>query len=156
MWLIVYIIFVIADIITFIVPKRISKIEIYTSTIFALLYGISVDEVLDLHLNLYGYFKKGFQWDGFIGSFMYFIPVSVLFLNYFPIEKQLKRQILYIFVWVIISIGFEWFTVQTKYLYYREWKLWYSAVMYPFIYLILLGNWKLVRKLIELNRITGK
>ncbi|MBS4172139.1 hypothetical protein [Bacillus sp. FJAT-49736] len=147
MWILIYIIFIIADIAVFLVPKKLSKSEFYTTSIFAVLFGISVDEVLDLHLNLYGYFKHGFQWQGFIGSFLYFIPTSFFFLNFFPEKKSWKYKVLYFLVWVIFSLCFEWCCLQTSFLYYNGWKLLYSALVYPIIFLCLIGNLKLFRKL---------
>ncbi|MBM7693716.1 hypothetical protein JOC77_003160 [Peribacillus deserti] len=68
MWILVYIFFVILIAIAYFVPKNIKKNEIYSTSIFAILFGFISDEVLDLHLNLYGYFNHGFQWQGFFYS----------------------------------------------------------------------------------------
>ncbi|MGV3464514.1 MAG: hypothetical protein ACO1OT_04385 [Heyndrickxia sp.] len=147
MWVLIYIIFIIADIAVFFTPKRLNKTELYTTSIFAVLFGITVDEVLDLHLNLYGYFKHGFQWQGFIGSFLYFIPTSFFFLNFFPGKKSIWHKVFYILLWEIFSLCFEWCCLHTAFLYYNKWRLSYSAIVYPIIFLCLIGNLKLFRKL---------
>ncbi|WP_051348396.1 hypothetical protein [Peribacillus kribbensis] len=147
MWILVYIFFIILIAVAYFVPKNLTKSELYTTSIFAVMYGLMTDEVLDLHYNLYGYFKHGFQWQGFLSSFMYFIPVSILFLNFFPVAGSTLKKIKYIIMWAIFSVVFEWLILQTAYLYYNGWKLWYSALLYPFIFLILFTNLKLFRKL---------
>ncbi|MBM7694324.1 putative neutral ceramidase superfamily lipid hydrolase [Peribacillus deserti] len=147
MWILVYIFFIILNAIAYFVPKNIKKSEIYSTSIFAILFGFITDEVLNLHLNLYGYFNHGFQWQGFFSSFMYFIPINNLFLNYFPVKKGPLIKAKYIVIWTLFSVLFEWLILQTEYLYYNGWKLWYSALLYPFIFLILYINLIVVRKL---------
>jgi hypothetical protein len=148
-WILVFISFGIFCIVAFLIPKRLSKIEIYATSFFAFSYGMTVDAVLNLHYDLYGYFNKGFDWLGLLAIFMYFPSVNILFLNLFPFRDRLYKKIFYIIGWSVFSITFEWFCLHTKYLYYHGWKLWYSAMCYPIIFLVLLINLKLVRKLIQ-------
>lgn len=75
------------------------KIEIYTTSLFALVFGINVDLVLVFKYHLYGYFGKGFQWLGFVGEFLYFIPVSILFLNYYPFNGTNQKKLLNLLAW---------------------------------------------------------
>ncbi|PLT28693.1 CBO0543 family protein [Peribacillus deserti] len=152
MWTLVYIFFIILNAIAYFVPKNLKKSERYSTSIFAIMFGFITDEVLSLHLNLYGYFNQGFQWQGFLSSFMYFIPINILFLNYFPVNKGILIRAKYIFFWTFFSVLFEWLILQTEYLYYNGWKLWYSAMLYPFIFLILYMNLIVVRKLINIEK----
>jgi hypothetical protein len=146
-WKLVYLSFVIFNISAFLIPKKLSKIEIYATSFFAFTYGVTVDMILDLHYNLYGYFEEGFQWLGLLAIFMYFPSISVLFLNFYPLKSNKRKKGLYILGWALFSIAFEWFCLQTKFYYYNEWKLWYSAMAYPIIFTTLLLNLKLVRRL---------
>ncbi|WP_420489936.1 CBO0543 family protein [Neobacillus vireti] len=149
MWILVFILFGIFNVVAFLIPKRLSKIEIYATSFFAYSYGITTDIILDLHYHLYGYFGKGFQWLSLIAIFMYFPAVSIIFLNLYPSNGNFAKKVLNIIYWTVFSIAFEWFTVHTKFFYYNEWKLWYSAFCYPIIFSVLLINLKLVRKLLE-------
>lgn len=137
------------SIIAYFVPKKLSKIENYATSFFAYAYGATVDIILDLHYDLYGYFEKGFQWLGLFSIFLYFPSISVLFLNFYPVKSHAPKKIIYILCWTVFSIAFEWFCLYTKFLYYNGWKLWYSAAMYPFIFLSLIINLKIVRKLLK-------
>ena len=147
MWVLIYITFIIFNILAFYIPKRISKIEIYSTCFFAYAYGITTDLVLDVHYHLYGYFESGFQWLGLLGIILCFPSISLLFLNYYPFEKMILQKIIYILCWSIFSIIFEWICLQTEYFYYNGWKLWYSGVLYPIIFIVLVINMRLVRKI---------
>jgi hypothetical protein len=146
-WILIYIIFILFNIIAFCIPKRISKIEIYSTCFFAYAYGLTTDLVLDIHYHLYGYFDKGFQWLGFLGIILYFPSISLLFLNYYPLERKIFKKIIYILCWSIFSIIFEWICLQTEYFYYNGWKLWYSGALYPIIFIVLVINMRFVRKI---------
>ncbi|GAB1807639.1 hypothetical protein PMEGAPR236_27310 [Priestia megaterium] len=50
--IIVYIFFITLNFISYFVPKRLYKIEIYSTTLFALLFGVIADLILDLHYKL--------------------------------------------------------------------------------------------------------
>lgn len=149
MWKLVYLSFGIFNIVALLIPKKLSKIEIYATSFFAFTYGVTVDMILDLHYELYGYFKEGFQWLGLLAIFLYFPSISVLFLNLCPLNSKIPKKILYILGWTIFSVAFEWFCLQTKFYYNNGWKLWYSAIAYPVIFSILLLNLKVVRSLIN-------
>jgi hypothetical protein len=141
--------FLLLNIVSFSVPKNLSKIEIYATSFFAYAFGFTTDVVFDLHYHLYGYFHPGFQWLTLLAIIMYFPSISFLFLNFFPIHKRMLSKITYILVWTAFSTGFEWLTLQTEFFYYNGWKLWYSAILYPFIFLALISNLKLVRGHLE-------
>lgn len=145
---VVFIFFTIFNLLSFFVPKKLTPIEIYSTSCFAYAYGITIDIILDLHYNLYGYFQKGFQWLSLLAIIMYFPSVSFLFLNFYPFIKSLGMKLSYVLSWTIFSIVFEWFTVKTDFFYYNGWRLLYSAMVYPVIFLILLMNLKVVRKLL--------
>jgi hypothetical protein len=153
MWiLVIFIFFIILDFIAFFVPKRLSSIELYTTNLFALVFGINVDMVLNFKYHLYGYFGKGFQWLGFVGEFLYFIPVSVLFLNYYPFKGTNQNKLLYILAWSLISVIIEYLIEKTHFFNYTGWKLWYSACLYPFIFLILVSHLRIVKNLINSSK----
>jgi len=147
MWKLIFLFFGIFNIAAFFIPKKLNKIENYATTFFAYSYGVTTDMILDLHYDLYGYFEKGFQWLGFLALLLYFPSISVLFVNLYPLKSKVLKKILYILGWTVFSVAFEWLCLYSKFLYYNGWKLWYSAFLYPIIFLILLFNLKLVRKL---------
>lgn len=129
--------------------KNLTKIEIYSSCFFALFYGKTVDEILDLKKNLYGYVGKGVQYFGILSQLIIFPTVNLLFLKYFPFKKRNLTKLYYILGWTLFSIIFERVSLKTRFFYYNKWKSWYSLVLYPFIFLSLVANFKLIRYLIN-------
>lgn len=99
-------------------PKRLTKVEIYATSFFALFYGKTVDEILDLKKNFYGYFGKGLQYLGLVMQVLIYPTVNLLFLNYFPHRKKLPNKILYILGWSVFSLLFEQLARKTKFFYY--------------------------------------
>lgn len=147
MWILVFVFFTFLILYAFYMRKRLTKMEIYATTVFALLFGLTTDVVLDLHYNIYGYFDKGFQWKKLLAVFMYFPATNLLFLNFYPFNKSVLKKLLYLLIWASFSVTFEWLSVQTYFFYYNGWKLWYSGLLYPFIFLILLINLKLIQRI---------
>ena len=131
-------------------PKNLSKIEIYATSFFALFYGKTVDEILDVKKNWYGFFKTGVQYMGVLSQIVIYPTVSLLFLNYFPFSKKKGTKIFYIIGWSLFAIIFERISLKTKFFYYTKWRTLYSVILYPFIFLSLVGNLKLVRNLIRM------
>ncbi|PLS08024.1 hypothetical protein CVD27_04930 [Neobacillus cucumis] len=107
---------------------------------------------LDLKLNLFGYIAPGNQWSGFLPIFLY-PPVNAIFLNYYPFEKSKFHQLLYILGWTAFCLMYEVAALRSGFFYYTKWKLWYSALCYPFLLLMVLGNYKLTERL---HRQAGK
>ena len=146
---IIYFLLGLLNLAAYFVPKKLSKIEIYATSFFAFSYCISVDDVFDLHYDLYGYIGKGFQWLGFLAMFLIFPSVNILFLNFYPLKRKMKKKIIYIIGWTVFALVFEWICLKTHFFYYNGWKLWYSAICYPIIFLVLLINLKFIRKLLH-------
>jgi hypothetical protein len=140
--------FIFLNIAAFFMPKKLTIIENYTTSLFALLLGINVDMILNLKYKLYGYFGPGFQWLGLIGEFLYFIPVSVLFLNLYPYTSRYKVKVMYILMWSAISTLIEWLVEKTEFFNHHGWKLSYSAFAYPIVFGILIFHLWIVKKLL--------
>lgn len=147
MWILIYICFIIFNIIAFFVRKRISKVEIYATCVFAYAYGLTTDLIFNMHFHLYGYFQKGFQWLGLFGIILYFPSISLLFLNFYPSDKKIIKKAFYIILWTIFSVTFEWISVFTEFFYYNGWKLGYSAILYPIIFIVLVVNMRFIQRI---------
>ena len=108
-----------------------------------------VDLALDLKLDWYGYFAKGVQWTYIIAILGIYPAANAIFLNYYQYMKNVARKFWYIVGCSVFAVVYEWLTNVSGFFYYNQWKFWYSAIAYPFIYLILLAVLKLVRRLIH-------
>lgn len=138
---------IIFNIIALKIPKRLTKSEMYQTCLFSAVFQLITDLILDLRFQLYGYFKEGADLSTFLVIFGVYPAVNIIFLNYYPVEKGIKKKSLYIFFWSIFITLYEWASIEAGYFYYNEWNLWYSFMLYPFVLLILLWNLRHFRRL---------
>ena len=129
------------------IPKRLTKLEIYSSSLFALLLAVITDKFLDIKYDLYGYFGVGLEWQTVVVAVGIYPSANVIFLNYYPCYGSVSEKARYILGWSLFAVAFEWASVKAGYFYYHDWTLWYSIVCYPPIYYILALNLKFIRKL---------
>ncbi|MFE7820495.1 CBO0543 family protein [Priestia megaterium] len=130
-----------------VMPKRISWIEIYTTSLFVMFLGSVADIYLDVKYDLYGFFTKGVDFE-YLLIFIFIYPATnSVFLNFYPQGKSLFRKALYITVWVILTTLFEYISTQTEVFYYNGWKILYSFFCYPFLYIAMVLNLKTIRRL---------
>jgi hypothetical protein len=131
------------------IPKRISGIEILTTTLFSLYLEVMANVFLDLKYDLYGYFSKGVDWQGLIYALGIYGQVNIIFLNSFPYKKKFLQKVIYILVWSVLADILELLFLWSKTFYYHGWKYWYSMIIYPILFLILIGFHKYVRYLLN-------
>lgn len=145
---------IVLNIICFLVPRRLSWIEILASTWFGLYFEAIVNIFLDLKYDLYGYFHKGVDWASLFPLFGVFPAFNYLILNFYPRNKGSIQTIVYLLVWTAISVIYETVSIMTGGFYYNGWTWWYSAIAYPFVILILWYNLELIRWVVKKSRTT--
>ncbi|WP_129706436.1 CBO0543 family protein [Priestia megaterium] len=130
-----------------VMPKRISWMGIYTTSLFVMFLGALADVYLDVKYDLYGFFTKEVDLE-YLLIFIFIYPAAnSVFLNFYPQNKSLAKKALYITVWVILTTLFEYISAQTEVFYYNEWKTLYSFFCYPFLYIAMVLNLKMIRRL---------
>ncbi|MGG3561185.1 CBO0543 family protein [Neobacillus rhizosphaerae] len=133
------------------IPKRISKLEMYTTSFFAIFLAAVADIYLDIKFDFYGFFNKGVDWQ-YLPIFVFVYPAAnIVFLNFYPFKKAWMKKVLYIVIWTFLTTGFEYIALHTEVFYHNEWRLWYSFFCYPFLYLILVVNLRFIRFLAKNN-----
>ena len=137
------------NVIAIIIPKKLTTIEIYTTIIFVLTLGLITDCILDLHYNFYSHFNSGPELLGFLAILGIYPSSNIIMLNYFPYHKPLKVKILYILMASGAYLFYEWLSLKSGYFHYTVWELWYSALCYPVLILIIAGNIVVIRKMIK-------
>jgi len=145
MWLHLWGSILVFNVLAVCIRKKLSWSDIYSTTLFAYILEYTVDSILNLHYHLYGYFNEGFEYIGLIPIFLVYPAISILYLNLYPFHKPILQHVVYIAGWTLFSIVYEWSTVQAGWFYYVSWKLWYSALIYPVLFVILLLNYKFTR-----------
>ncbi|GLG01751.1 hypothetical protein Alches_17910 [Alicyclobacillus hesperidum subsp. aegles] len=122
-------------------PKHISKLQIWSASLFSLVTECLSDMILDGKLDLFGYFAKGYQWAGFLPILLY-PPVNTIFLNYYPYQASKWARLLYMIGWTAFCLLYEVAALKSKFFYYHHWKLWYSGLCYPVLLFMVLWNFK--------------
>ena len=135
------------NLIAYYIPKKLTKNEKYSTSLFALLYEILVNVFLDLKYNLYRYFGPGVDWLALVPIFGTYPALNIIFLNYIPFPSSAMRKMLYILGWSLFALIYEWSSTQAGWFYCIEWKLWYSAFCYPPIFFILAKNLEILKSL---------
>jgi hypothetical protein len=107
-------------VIAYMIHKNISYVEMYLTILFSTVLQLLVDIVLEFNYELYGYFDKGFDYETFIFIFMIYPPLTILFINYLPIERGIIIKTMYMLVWTIFSIGYEYLCIRTGAFYYEN------------------------------------
>ncbi|UOQ91840.1 hypothetical protein MUO14_15085 [Halobacillus shinanisalinarum] len=142
--IVIWAILILQFIIAVIMPKHQPAVVLYGTSCFAINLGLVVDNIFDIWLDLYGYFNKGIDLEGFIAVTITYFSVNMLYINWFPVHRSLIIKGLYILGWSLFSIVFEWGILQTGFFYYNGWHHTYSMILYPIIFLILYGNYRIV------------
>lgn len=133
----------------FLVPKQISRLEMYATCMFCVFLEYITNYTFDFVLKIYGYFNPGVDILTFVAVIGIFPAINILFLNLYPYKERLLKKIGYVIGWSLFSLFYEVLSLKSKYFYYSGWSLWMSAIAYPILFTILLLNLKLVRKLIR-------
>ncbi|WP_248925982.1 CBO0543 family protein [Paenibacillus hamazuiensis] len=129
------------------IPKKLTKQELYITTIFAYVLQWLTDMILDLKYDLYGYFGKGFNWPSLLVVYGIFPAVNILYLNLYPYGRSVGRKVLYIFGWTAFTLLYEVVALKSGWFYYNGWKLWYSAIADPVLFVMLGVHLKIIRRL---------
>jgi hypothetical protein len=133
-------------VVAFLVPKKLPRHELYAIALFSIVLGFVIDINLDLKYNLYGYFKPGVDFAGFLPILFIFPSSGVLFMNFYPFHKSIGNQTMYILGWTVFSLIFEYLSIVSGFFYHNGWNYWLSAVTYPFLLLLHLLHLKILRE----------
>ncbi|WP_248927660.1 CBO0543 family protein [Paenibacillus hamazuiensis] len=146
---------VVLMLLTYKMPKKLPPLCLYAAALFAVCFDTLIDFSLNLQLGLFGYFSKGIDIPGYFVIYIIYPLVNITFINFFPFDKGVSKQTLYIIAWSLLALGYEWLSLQVGILYYNQWSIWYSAIAYPVCLLISAGNQRLVRYF-EMKSLSGR
>ncbi|WP_053597964.1 hypothetical protein [Bacillus sp. FJAT-18017] len=147
MWLLV-ISAILFPLLVFFMPKRIPLMDLYATTGMATYFQLLTDVYLHIKLDWYGYFSDNqkAEWPTTLLTPLY-LSINPLFLNFYPYDRSKFIKILYMGVWTVFSVLYEWIATKTGMFYHEEWKLYHSALTYPFLFILLRLQLSLVRHL---------
>ncbi|MGP4040931.1 CBO0543 family protein [Gracilibacillus sp. D59] len=145
----VYIASLILALCAYIIPKKMKLYEIYATSLFATTFGLLVDTVLAVKYKLYVLDKSGIQLPPLIGQVILYSATSIILLNFFPFDKSIKWKVVYILCFALLAVAFEFISFKFGFIKYNEWKIWYSALCYPFLIYFLVLHYKFFKWLVK-------
>lgn len=135
--------------VAYMVPKKMKRYEIYATSIFAALFGLLVDTVLAIKYKFYVLDQPGVQLPPLVGQIILYSATSIIVLNLYPYKRSIKWRILYIFTVALLAIAFELLSLHFGFIKYKEWRLWYSALCYPFLSYFLILHYRFFQWLVK-------
>lgn len=130
-------------------PKTLTPAEYYFTTLFAFIFNVTTDLIVNLQWNLYTYFHIGIDFGEYLIIYVIGPCTNIIFLNYYPQKRGFPLKAAYILGWSLFSIFYEVFIgLPSGMIVYYHWKWWYSALAYPPIFIALAVHWRLMRKLL--------
>ncbi|GER66843.1 hypothetical protein BpJC7_13990 [Weizmannia acidilactici] len=140
--------FLLFNIGTYFVPKRISKIEVHATGLFYMIIELLLELFLIKKLDWYGYFHAPIQW---IQLFVIFgmYGAGVLIINAYPFHKGFMSKAFYYVYMTAFWTFYEWLAVKAGMLNYHHWKILYSAIVYPFLFYLGIAHIYLIRRLLK-------
>ncbi|MFD2045464.1 hypothetical protein ACFSTA_17410 [Ornithinibacillus salinisoli] len=112
---------------------------------FTIAFQMSFDNFIDVKYHAYWYFNKEISWADLPTHTVLIPPVNMMFLNWYPFQGALRKQVQYFVFWVIALTMYELLTLLPEpwgYFNYGWWNIWYSAVIDPILLSILLLYYK--------------
>ncbi|UCZ51513.1 hypothetical protein LGQ02_11565 [Bacillus shivajii] len=120
-------------VIVWIMPKHLKRRDMVIIWITLSYLEIVVDYYLGYTFELYKFAGDSEVSPEAFTTKLFMAPLfTIPFLNYMPVN--FKSFVPYWIAWAAFSTFFEWTTVQSGYLTYTGWKLWYSAIFYLLIF----------------------
>ena len=145
----VYIASFILVLVAYIIPKKVKLYEIYVTSLFSTLFGLLVDTVIAVKYQLYVLDKPGIQIPPLIGQVVLYAATNIILLNLYPFNKPIKWRLIFIFCFSLLTIVFELISYKFGFIKYNEWKIWYSALCYPFLIYFLVLHYKFFQWLVK-------
>jgi len=141
---------VLFNLVAFTVNKRLTKNQIVHISMFTIAFQVLTDLIIGKKYDGYWYFEKGVEWRDLLALYIVIPPVNIMFLNFYPFDQRLYKHLLYILFWTIAITLYEAVILLPEpWGYFNQgwWHLWYSALLYPFLLIIVLLYYKWILKL---------
>jgi len=140
------------NILAFITVKRFSKNLIVHIWSFTCAFQMIFDVFVDIKYHGYWYVTLGVDWAAFPAYTVLIPPVNLMFLNWFPFRKSLLAKLVYIGVWEVMLLFYEYCATLPEpwgFFHYGWWNLWISGFVNPLLLLTLVVYYKFILRLEE-------
>ena len=142
---------IVFTLVAYLIPKKMKPYETYATSLFAALFGLFIDCILALKYKFYVLDEPGIQIPPLIGQVVLYSTTSAILLNLFPYEKSLKSKVIYILGFTLLTVAYEFVCYKVGFIKYHEWKIWYSALSYPFFIAFLIWHYQFFQRMVKKN-----
>jgi hypothetical protein len=143
---------VIFNLIAILMRKNLTPIEYYSTILFGLFNSEIADRFTDKY-DAYYFFDPWFIELESLWVLLGIYPAAAMIIvNWFPYNGSKYKKLLYLLGWSVFSSFYEWLSLKAGFLHYHHWKLWYSAILYPFLYSTLFLNLRFVKWITQKRR----
>jgi hypothetical protein len=144
MWFL-YVSIVVFNLSAFLMKKHLRPTEYYASIFWALFFSELTDRFTDKY-DWYGFFEPYIiEPKTLLIIFLIYPSAPMLIINWYPFNRPVLTKICYIIGWSAFSTLYEWVSLKMGFLYHHHWSMWLSAISYPFLFGLLMGNLKFIR-----------
>jgi hypothetical protein len=131
--------------IAFYTNKRLTINQMVHIWTFTIAFQMSFDFYMDMEFHAYWYFTKHADWKELPTNFLLVPPANMIFLNFYPFEKSKWKRVIYLLLFVLIILGYEFITTFPEpwgYFHYGWWDLWHSLLLDPILLVMLIFYYK--------------
>jgi hypothetical protein len=145
-WVVIILSILFFNTLAFLMKKRLKVSEIYNTIIFGLFSSILVDIFASFRYKAWGFFEEDkAEFSVMLITFGIYPAVAAMIINWYPYKSVWWMKISYLMGWTIFSTVYEWLTVKVGILWHINWNLYYSFILYPFIYYMLILHVRMYR-----------
>jgi hypothetical protein len=136
---------VIFNLIAILMKKKLTPIEFYCTILFGLFNSEVADRFTDKY-DAYWFFDPWFiELESLWVLFGIYPAAAMIIVNWYPYNGSIYKKLLYFLGLTVFSSFYEWLSLKAGFFHYHHWKLWYSVILYPFLYSTLFLNLWFVR-----------
>jgi hypothetical protein len=140
----------VVNIIAFSTNKRLTPNQIVHIWMFTIAFQMNFDFYVDMEHHGYWYFTQNADLKELPTNIALVPPVNMIFLNFYPFEKSKIKQVFFFILFLIGILIYEAISLLPEpwgYFHFGWWNLGYSAFLDPLLLLVLLGYYKLIRRI---------
>jgi len=121
--------------------RRIPAHELYTTVVFALFADVITDLYASFVFHAWGLFYVAeVEFASLLVIFGLYLPSAAMIVNWYPFGSSWRKRLGYLLAWSAFSTVYEWATLQFGIVWHDRWNLFYSFLLYPFIYYMLIAQ----------------
>jgi hypothetical protein len=146
-WFVIIISILIFNAVAILMKKRLKISEIYATVIFSLFMVLLVDMYANFRFKAWGFFNvEKADFSGLLIIFGIYPATAAIIINWYPYKSVWWLKLCYLIGWAVFSSAYEWLTLKVGILWHINWNLFYSFVMYPFIYYMLIVHVRIFQR----------